>query len=224
MKKNLALVFSTFSLNNDKKRLDEYAACYKQFLRIIPNDFDVVFIDNSVSSITDINNENLKNILQGQKIIFSNSNKGLKNKGVGELSMLIDADKNIDFMQYNTICYCTGRKFFTCPYAFDKATSTDKLATVSNPDYLYLDGTLIKSAPYMYNDMFFAMKSHIMKKFILETEPKLETMEISMINSETNLFDFINKHQIEVNFLNSIGLVRSDNYAVSSDKFTYHIC
>jgi len=223
MTRNLTIVFSTFLIKNDSERLEEYAACYKQLLRILPENFDVVFVDNSLNNLDEINNLDLRSILLQQKVIFASHNKGLKNKGVGELSMLAEVSKQIDFLQYDNICYCTGRKFFTCPYAFEKAVNSVKLATVSNPDYLFLDGTLLNSAPNMFNDMFFSMKSHLMLKFISETEPRLEEMENCMINSESNLFDFISRNKIDVQLLNFLGLIRSDRQCMP-EKSIYHIC
>ena len=225
IKKNLAIIFSTIVIDgsNIEERSKEYAACYKQLLRIIPNNFDIIFVDNSVSSIEEIQNLELQEILLKNKCYLTQQNKGLRNKGVGELSMLCEISEKLNFFEYEIICYCTGRKFFTCPYPFEKADLLEKSALVSNPDYMFLDGTLLVSDKTMFNDMFFAMKSETMTNFIKYTEPKLLWMERYMVNSEKNLYDFIHENHVEFEFLNFLGLVRSDKMAMP-EKSIYHIC
>lgn len=225
-KKSLAIIFSTLVLGTGveaRDRLKEYAACYKQLIRIIPNSFDLIFVDNSIDSLDVIDNPDLRSILSGQKLILTHINHGAFNKGVGELSMLCDVTQKVDLLTYENVCYCTGRKFFTCPYAFEKAESTKCEAVVSDADYMFLDGTLLVSNKNMYNDMFFSMKSHIMKEFVKQTQTQLSFMEKNMVNSETNLYNFIHSNTIDYELLPFLGLIRSDRHAMP-EKSLYHIC
>ena len=225
-KSNLAIVFSTFIVGSGEalnKRLKEYAACYKQLLRVIPSSFDLIFVDNSIISINDIENDSLKSILSNQKLFLTHNNEGIANKGVGELSMLCELSQQVDLLAYEKICYCTGRKYFTCPYSFEKAESSNYEALVSDADYMFLDGTLLISDKKMYNDMFFAMKSSTMKEFISQTQPRLKDMTKNMINSETNLYNFIHDNNIDYQLLPFLGLIRSDMHAMP-ERSLYHIC
>jgi len=229
--RNLILVFSTFLIKNrdelyNRSRQNDYAICYNQLLRIIPNYFDVVFVDNSVSHSNEITLQSLLSVLKDQKILLTQRNLGLKNKGVGELAMLIQASSVINFGDYENVVYCTGRKLFTCPYPFEKAVQTDQQATVANPDFQFLDGTFIKSAKGMYNDMLFSMKSQTMTNFVEYTRTRLDYLEQYMINSETNLFNFIQENNVTIQELPALGIVRN-GLDIQESYFSfenYHIC
>lgn len=229
--KNLILVFSTFIVEGSEEkyaisRQEEYGLCYRQLMRVIPENFDVIFVDNSIESLDTLASKELINFLKSQNLILTKKNFGAKNKGVGELAMLVNSSQLIDFSAYNVICYCTGRKFFTCPYPFEKAASSNEDAVVSNPDFLFLDGNFIESAKGMFNDMFFSMKSEIMIKFIEYTFPKLQLMERFMINSETNLYQFIHEKNISHQILPSLGIIR--NGLLIKDAYNsignFHFC
>jgi hypothetical protein len=229
--KNLAIVFSTFKLSNateayNTSRQNEYAACLEQFLRVLPDEYEAIFVDNSIESLEDLNSPLLKRFLESVSLILTSQNFGQRNKGVGELAMLVQASQVIDLSKYNTISYCTGRKFFTCPYPFEKSIQTDKSAVVSNPDFLFLNGEFREVAKGMFNDMFFSMKSETMLKFIKFTAPRLQMMESLMINSETNLFQFISENNIDHLVLGSLGIVRNEQKI--RDPYNsienFHIC
>jgi len=229
--KNLAIVFSTFHIPEkderyNKDRQDEYATCYQHLLRVIPKSFDVVFVDNSIEDVAQLQSQKLLSSIVGQKVLLTTQNFGLKNKGVGELAMLVQATQYLNLNDYETICYCTGRKIFTCPYPFEKAIETDKKATVSNPDFQFLDGRFRKVAQGMYNDMFFAMKRETLIDFIKYTSPRLPDLEKYMINSESNLFSFVQEKQVPVQVLEFLGIVRNE-LGVQDPYYSfenYHIC
>ena len=62
MPDNLVLVFSSFHVDSDpnREREEEYAICYEQLLRVLPENFTVLFCDNTVSDISELKNERLK--------------------------------------------------------------------------------------------------------------------------------------------------------------------
>lgn len=229
--KSLVLVFSTFLVESKSEtyntlRQNEYASCYSQLDRVVPNDFDVILVDNSIEDLEQLKSEKLKSLLRSKNLILTKQNFGGRNKGVGELVMLIQASQVIDFSKYHTVCYCTGRKFFTCPYPFEKAVNSEKEAVVSNPDFLFLDGRFREVAKGMFNDMFFSMKGQTMMRFIEYTKPRLQAMEHYMINSETNLHQFINENQISYQLLPSLGIIRNEQ-AVNEPYDSienFHIC
>jgi len=229
--KSLVVVFSSFKLEKSTPeynldRQKEYAVCYRQLLRVVPDGLDVLFVDNSIRSADEIDSIELKESLAGCKILLTRQNFGERNKGVGELVMLIQASQAVNFTEYKKVLYCTGRKFFTCPYPFDKALETDKPVTVSNPDFQFLTGEFREVAKNMFNDMFFAMDSIRMIQFIEFTKPRLQMMEELMINSESNLYEFIQQKKIDFQFLEFLGIIRNEQN--TRDPYlaieNFHIC
>lgn len=229
--KSLVVVFSSFNLEKSTsdyniERQKEYAACYRQLHRVIPENFDILFIDNSINSFDEIKSTELREVLSGSRLLLTAQNFGERNKGVGELVMLIQSSQAVNFLEYEKICYCTGRKFFTCPYPFEKAIETNKEATVSNPDFQFLNGEFRSVAKNMFNDMFFAMNSKTMIQFIEFTKPRLQIMESHMINSESNLYEFIYQNKIDFQFLEFLGIIRNEQNTrdpyLSIENF--HIC
>ena len=122
MPDNLVLVFSSFHVDSDPNReREEYAICYEQLLRVLPENFTVLFCDNTVSDISELKNERLKNVVKDKLKMFYNDNIGKKtNKGLGELDMLVKARSKILFSFYDSVSYLSGRKLITCPYVFEK--------------------------------------------------------------------------------------------------------
>ena len=82
--RHLILCFSSFVIPRDASglRMEEYAICYEQLKRVIPNNFDLIFIDNTVSHIIDIKNSRLVGALGDTPCLFYNHNIGLQNKGL----------------------------------------------------------------------------------------------------------------------------------------------
>lgn len=229
--KSLVVIFSSFNLEKSTadyniERQKEYAVCYRQLFRVIPDNFDILFVDNSIKSIDEINSADLRETLSKSRLLLTMQNFGEKNKGVGELVMLIQSSQTVNFLEYEKICYCTGRKFFTCPYPFEKATETNKPVIVSNPDFQFLNGKFKSVAKNMFNDMFFAMDSKTMIQFIEFTKPRLQIMENHMINSETNLFEFVHENKLDFQFLEFLGIIRNEQNTrdpyLSIENF--HIC
>lgn len=50
--KNLVLCFSSIHVHTDpaRNREMEYQVCYEQLMRILPKNFDIVFLDNTMDS------------------------------------------------------------------------------------------------------------------------------------------------------------------------------
>ena len=111
------------------------------------------------------------------------------------------------------IIYLTSRRFITNPYVFEKTEKLEKDALISNPDFIYLNGELVKSEKKgMYNDMFFAMKSKTMIDYVNFSKDRIDFLIEQMINSEVNLYDFIKKFDIEYEYIEFLGFLRYDYY------------
>ena len=222
--KQLIFCSASFHISSQPviQRENEYLYCIIQLLRVIPKNYDVVICDNTISKITDIQLIELRNILCQSNIMFLilNRNIGVQNIGMGELDELIFTSQNIDFKLYDKIVYFTLRKFVTNPWIFEKVNNLQKKILVSNPPFLALHihndvkdtYNFSYSVPTinLYNDMFFAMSSDLMLKYI---EYSINQMIINIknkIGSEQNLYNFINNNKYEYEWLEYLGLIRID--------------
>ena len=221
MRKHLLLSFSSFHVGSDpqNKREEEYAICYEQLLRVLPDDFVCRFIDNTTDNISDIKNERLKNVLAETPSILYNNNVGKTNKGLGELHMLVRAKKLLNFSDYKTISYLTGRRIITCPYVFDKTKENKKEAMISNPPiYSLQTGQPYPTGVNLYNDMFFSMKSEVMVRYCQYAESILERGS-SGLGSEQILYNFINENSIDYEWIEHLGFIRND-WEMTSREYT----
>ena len=105
MKTDLLLAFSSFHVDSDPNcgREDEYAICYEQLLRILPDNYFVIFVDNTVKDINELKSDRLKNVLGQRCKFFYDDNIGKTNKGLGELDMLIRVKKTFNLRDYKTV-------------------------------------------------------------------------------------------------------------------------
>lgn len=222
-KRHLILCFSSFVIPRDVSRLrmEEYAICYEQLKRVIPNNFDLIFIDNTVSHIKDIKNSRLVNALGDTPCLFYDYNIGLQNKGLGELEMMITAQKKIDFTSYKNVVYLTGRRFITCPYVFERTDRLiDRDILVGNqPIVNPFSGMQYPSGVNMFGDMFFSMSSQKIIEYCKYVEDNLKRETPLDIGSEQILYSFIKKHNYEFEEIKHLGFVRNDWEMV--DRSTY---
>lgn len=231
--KNLVFASAAFHPNREniiykKKdiidREDEYLFCFKQLFRVIPENFEVYIVDNTIDSLNSIFNKELKELLENSNILFSKSinDSKVKNIGVAELKELIHLDDTINLNNYEKMCYLSSRRFITNPYVFERTNQLQKDALISNPDFIYLDGKVVVSEKEgMYNDMFFAMKTETITKYIEFSKERLDYLEKNMINSESNLFNFINEFEVEYEYLKFLGFLRYDYYKKGEKKIKH---
>lgn len=215
--KNLALAFCSIrptqlSESVCDARENEYYICLQQLKRILPKSFDLVVCENTIDSELQIKNDALRQLLSDIEIVSTGSdgNIGTKNKGLGELFMLNAAVDELDISQYENISYITARRFFTCPYVFERTEQLQVKALLSNPDFVFLDGRVLESykGP-LFNDMFFSMKSDTMVEYAKYSMSRVEHLSSNHIGSEYNLYDFINENQIDYDWLEWLGLIRN---------------
>ena len=232
------LIFASASFHPNRKsiiskrkdllqREEDYLFCIKQLLRVVPKNFEIYIVDNTIKNSDSLLNTDLKNLLNNLNVLYSPdpSPNETKNIGVGELKELFHLENTIDFNKYSKICYLTSRRFITNPYVFEKTDQLRKEALLSNPDFIYLDGEVIPSEKKgMFNDMFFAMKSKTMQEYISFSKERIDYLDENLINSETNLYDFITEFNISSEYLMFLGFFRYDYYRKNSkeNKHKYH--
>ena len=235
-KNNLVFASASFHpkrkfIGKNKKEIIErekdYLFCLKQLFRVIPNNFEIYIVDNTLKNSDSILNEELRDLLSKSNVLFMNNTENNENINIGaeELKELFYLEKILDFNDYSKIIYLTSRRFITNPYVFEKTEKLEKDALISNPDFIYLNGELVKSEKKgMYNDMFFAMKSKTMIDYVNFSKDRIDFLIEQMINSEVNLYDFIKKFDIEYEYIEFLGFLRYDYYKKNEKeiKHKYH--
>ena len=236
-KKNLIFASASFHPNRKniiKKKKDllqreeDYLFCLEQLFRVVPNNFEIHIVDNTIEGSDSLFNSELRSFLKDLNVTYSfeTNKKEVKNIGVGELKELFYLENILDFSKYSKICYLSSRRFITNPYVFEKTINLKKDALLSNPDFIYLNGEVVKSEKKgMYNDMFFAMKTPTMQEYINFSKDRIDYLDENMINSESNLYDFITKFNVASEHLDILGFFRYDYYkkndSKNSDKYHF---
>ncbi len=230
-KKNLIFASASFHPWNRNKlkfkkkdfvsREHFYWVCLEQLLRVVPKNFEIYIVENTIKSLEDLYSEKLISCLNKFNIMFlpKNYKTHSPNIGVSELNQLFYLNDQINFEKYNNICYFSSRRFITNPYVFEKTLNLKKNALISNPDFIYLNGKVLESEKKgMFNDMFFSMKSKTMQEYILFSKKRIDYLEKNMINSESNLYDFINEFKVPYEELPNLGFLRYDYYSKSKNE------
>ena len=220
--KNLIFCSASFHIQQYSHdiRENEYYYCLKQLLKMIPENFDIVVCDNTIESLENITNTNLKELLSKVKFLILNRNIGQQNIGMGELDELIYTSENINFKDYDKIVYFTLRKFVTNPWIFEKVNNMNKNTLLSNPPFLHIRSNMNfeerETTPLLYNDMFFALSSDLMLSYIEYSKQRITYNLQNQIGSEQNLYNFINENKIEYDWLEYLGLIRID-YKINNE-------
>jgi hypothetical protein len=217
MKNHLLLCFSSFVIPRDPlgSRMEEYAICYEQLKRIIPKNVSLIFLDNTITSINDIINQRLIGAIEESSCLFYNDNIGLINKGMGELDMLVRAEKKLDFRAYDRIIYLTGRRFITCPYVFDRNEKCKEEILVGNQPIInpFL-GKEFPSGVDIFGDMFFSMSSSKMIEYCRYSENLLKKQANGLlpveVGSEQVLYSFIKSNSYPYEEIKHLGFIRND--------------
>lgn len=214
--------FVKFKKKDLKKRENFYWICLEQLLRVVPEDFEIVLVENTINNTQDLFSESLADCLNKMNVLFLPDvyKKKSPNIGVSELVQLIYLYDQIGFEDYSKVCYFSSRRFITSPYVFERTLALKKNALVSNPNFIHLNGEIQKTEKKgMFNDMFFSMTSRTMKEYVSFSRTRLDYLENNMINSESNLYDFIINHNISYEELPNLGFLLYDYYNKSKDEF-----
>lgn len=215
-KKNLILCFSSLRPNNFPKdklfdREANYNLSLKWLLKSLPDNWDIIYNDNSLSSLDELQNLELKQQLMDLNVMLHNNNHGEINKGAGEHDMCKKSFLSINKDDYKWVTYFTARHIIPNSWYFDLLNKFDNYNCImSNPDFDMLSNckTLL-SAPNNYNDMLFSMKSNVFKEFV--DSINIETLKRYNKNSEKHLFEFVNnKYKDSTRHLEHLGILRND--------------
>ena len=231
--KNLALGFVSLRPAQMQEHIcdareEEYLICLKQLERVLPSSFDFLICENTIDDPVQIKNEELREYLSNKEMCAtgSESNIGTSNKGMGELLQLKTALDQTDIDKYENVCYITARRFYTCPYVFERTESLKKKALLSNPDFIFLDGRVLESykGP-LYNDMFFSMKTKYMVEYAQYSMEQLNTNLSKHIGSEYNLYNFVQENNIDYEWIDWLGIIRNawEISGNTSDLSNFHI-
>lgn len=196
------------------QREKNYHLSLECLLRSIPDHWDIIYNDNTLSSLSEIQNENLKEKLHHEriKVILHNDNEGTINKGAGEHSMCKKSFETIEPEEYNWISYFTARHIIPNSWYFDNLDGNWKNydSVMSNPPFFYL-ANYLRSDPSggLYNDMLFSMKSSIFRKFI-------EYIDVALLkklhkNSENHLYEFVKGGGFNNLKIDKLGILRNDH-------------
>ena len=231
--KNLALAFcsirpSQYPENVCDNREKEYLRSLKQLERVLPKSFDLLVCENTIDDESQIKDDELRDFLSDTEMCAtgSESNIGTSNKGMGELLQLKSALDQTDIDKYENVSYITARRFYTCPYVFERTESLKKDALLSNPDFIFLDGRVLESykGP-LYNDMFFSMKTERIVEYAQYSMEQLDTNLSKHIGSEYNLYNFVNKNKLDYEWIEWLGIIRNawEINGNTSDLSNFHI-
>ena len=146
--KNLAIGFSSIRPVQIPEEIcdareEEYLKCLKQLKRVLPKSFDFLLCENTIDDPNQIKNDELRSFLAETEMcaMGSESNIGTSNKGLGELLQLKTALDQVKVDDYENISYVTTRGIYTNPYVFEKTENLEVQALLSNPDFVFLNGT-----------------------------------------------------------------------------------
>lgn len=234
MIKKITLIFfasffpKEYDKNRNQDRLEEYTASIKRVQQYLEkrDNWRLLIVENTV----DIDYlSSLRVIKDMSNVSLYSSNIGISNKGVGELDMLTHVvnDKKDVIAESEYIVYFSGRHLLSSPYSLDCIEKSESDALISNPDFFYFDGSVVKSEKnHMFNDMFFGMKKDLMVEYSKYFNQNKERMIKSKMNSESLLYEFINLKEIVYESLDYIGLIRSDYIRLNrwKTKRIWHIC
>ena len=231
--KNLAIGFASLrphTLPEDvcDIREREYYVCMEQLVRVLPESFDLLICENTIDDPNEIKTQGLRDFLNETELCAtgSESNIGTSNKGLGELLQLKTVLDQTDIDKYENVCYITARRFYTCPYVFERTESLKKKALLSNPDFIFLDGRVLESykGP-LYNDMFFSMKTKYMVEYAQYSMEQLNTNLSKHIGSEYNLYNFVQENNIDYEWVDWLGIIRNawEISGNTSDLSNFHI-
>jgi hypothetical protein len=235
MAKNILIFFISLSPKKYKKNIlksreRDYLTSIRQTKRFLENrNWEVIYCENTIGDIEKLKHTRLWAELGDQKILMLKNNAGHTNKGIGELDMMISAANQYKkiFNQADQVSYFSGRRIMANPYLIEKSENLKSSALISNPDFLYVGGTYTPVEKNgMYNDMFFTMKKEVFYKYAEYTRELLPSLSNNkIIGSEQLLFQFINKYNIDYEWLPALGVIRRETY--KKGLFTsnrWHIC
>jgi hypothetical protein len=235
MKSNILMFFMSIcpknvSKSEKSKRIDEYLNSIRQTKRLTDKrGWKIIYCENtlSMSELTKLGP--IWDEIENESLSILGHNSGERNKGIGELEMMINCHeefKNL-FSNSTTVTYFSGRHLLTNPYLLDVTERMTRSALLSNPDFVYLDGEYVPSEKrLMFNDMFFSMKTDLFLEFTkFSREAVLAMKGDSKFGSEQNLYNFIAHANPSYEYLEQLGILRRERRRKSLGFVDrWHLC
>lgn len=211
-KSNLSVVFMSILVGNKKQNLrrkNMYETALQSIERILNSDTEIVVVENT--GYFNINPR--EGAFLNHKILQLENNTGKSNKGVGELDMLLELSKYINFEHYNKVFYLTGRYFYANPFLFNYCLNSTNEIFVAKPKFHGLDGKINEDGMgESFNDMFFCMTGPRVCEYVEFFSTNRDKMIKNNIPSEALLFNFVSQlksnNEIKLEILKHIGLIR----------------
>ncbi len=212
-KKNIVLAFSSFFISRDpdRGRLEEYAICYEQLQRVLPDTFSLVFVDNTVATKQELAkiSPRLYRAVENIPCLFYDNNIGVANKGLGELDMMIKVFQHLDLSSYDKISYLTGRRFITCPYVFYRTENCKRKILVGSQHFVNAHtGHVVPLTPNCFEDMYFSMDYDVMNEYVNFARANLNPPP--GVGSEQILYSFVKSSNYEYEQLDHLGFIRNN--------------
>lgn len=226
-KKNLILCFSSIRpIQYDpemlKSREKNYDLALEWLLNSLPTNWDLIYNDNTLSDLSDIDNESLRERLKNDriKLILHKNNEGIQNKGAGEHDMCRKCFLEVDPNDYNWVTYFTARHIIPNSSYFDKLENEwfEYDSIMSNPVFNYLNNyeNNLPLNKDCYTDMLFSLKSYVFREFINHID--VQFLKMYHKNSEGHLYDFIKNSNYNTLELDRLGILRNDH-----QSFGWHL-
>jgi hypothetical protein len=230
-KKPLLLFFVSlepddYSRRRIKNRYSDYFASLRRLIQLgVDESTELIICENTVG----LERKDKFCQLASQFPISRSSNLGLINKGLGELSMAKKAVQDFPELFENTdkVIWMSGRHIACTNSIFEESNQYSEDALISNPDFFYLDGKIVRTEKNGYiNDMFFSMKTGLFLEYLNYFKENSEVMKDQKLGSEQILFSFTAQKNLSTKKLSALGLLRREYKPIFRrfEKSTWHVC
>ena len=225
---NLIIFFASVSLKSLSRRQNIerdafYAMCLAQLKRVVGQSaWEIVIAENTLGNSLRFSESHLGEEARGLRTVIVKENRGARNKGLGEVDMLLEVVHEIDLDGFTNVAYFTGRRLMTSPYLLRMAEENEGSILAGNPPFLYLDGRYSPpSDGPMLADMFFTMPPQLMTEYAEFCQSQTVVGLRRGIGSEQLLFQFLLENNLSYVPIHNYGFVRLE---MSSRRGRWHIC
>lgn len=200
MNKILILWFWSYCVQDpDTDRQDLYAVALHRIREILPQNADIILVDNTKEKRIDFN-QNLQDELAHfpNLLLLNNNHLGKTNKGAWEYQSCMGIYDHYKSIVHSAdwIIYYTIRHIMCEPLVFEYIEKywCEYDAIVSSASYLYSDWSTSTPSEHVFDDTLFAMKRDVFLRYIESMNPEKMTKEY--VSSEENLRSFIEFNHI----------------------------
>lgn len=227
-KRNLIIFFASVSLKTLSRRRNRerdalYAMCLAQLKRVVgKTSWEILVAENTLGNASRFGASLLGEEARGLRTVVLSENRGSRNKGLGEIDMLLRVTREIELTDFSNVAYFSGRRLMTSPYLLRMAEDHEGSILAGNPPFLYLDGEYSPpSDGPMLADMFFTMPPQLMIKYAESCLSQIQAGLRRGIGSEQLLFQFLMRENLSYVPIYNYGFVRLE---MSSRRGRWHIC